>query len=64
MRNRLDPDGAMKLVRCFSNLNLLARFALFLEGQVEWDDEMLCDEAVEEQMVLRSGSSPSKHQRT
>ena len=70
-RNRLDPQRAEKLVRCFSNINLLKQFADFMNGFCEWDEEMLVeadeDDAADvdddEQMVLRSGSSPSKRGR-
>ena len=43
-RNRLGTLRAEKLVRSFSNLNLLSRNAMFESGFVEWDLEMLIEE--------------------
>lgn len=56
-RNRLSVWRAEKLVRSFSNLNLLSRNAMYESGFVEWDTEMLIDEDDEDepaQQVLRS----------
>jgi hypothetical protein len=56
-RNRLSVWRAEKLVRSFSNLNLLSRNAMYESGFVEWDTEMLIDEDDEDepaQQVPRS----------
>ena len=48
-RNRLGVTHAEKLVRSFSNLNLLSRHAMYESGLVEWDLEMLLDENEEDE---------------
>ncbi len=53
-RNRLGHLRAEKLVRSFSNLNLLSRNAMYESGFVEWDLEMIIDEPEEEPVVLRT----------
>lgn len=48
-RNRMSVERAEKLVRSFSNLNLLSRNAMYESGFVEWDTEMLIDENDEDE---------------
>jgi hypothetical protein len=48
-RNRLGLTRAEKLVRSFSNLNLLSRNAMYESGFVEWDIVMIIDEEDEEE---------------
>jgi hypothetical protein len=58
-RNRLGLSRAEKLVRSFSNLNLLSRCAMYESGYVEWDVEMVFEEP-EAEPRLPSRSSPHR----
>jgi hypothetical protein len=60
-RKRLGHSRAEKLVRSFSNLNLLLRNAMYESGCVEWDLEMIIDEPEEEPVVSRT--SPCRDSR-
>lgn len=59
-RNRLAPERAEKLVSIFSNLQLLRRFQDFINGHVEWDDEMAVELSAEEEAALREQLEPEE----